>query len=62
MVFDGEFLVQLLLDTGIFSREMAFFLSSIILEIPDKVITVIICLIIVNMIPEEIYPNFSLHS
>ncbi len=61
MTFDGELLLEPLLDTGLFSREVAYFLSSVIIEIPDKVISVIASLIIVRLIPKEYYPCFSLH-
>ncbi len=61
MVFDGEFLLEPLLDTGLFSREAAYFLSSMILEIPDKAISVTMGLIIIKLIPEKYHPSFSLH-
>ena len=61
MVFDGEFLLEPLLETGMFSREVAYFLSSVILEVPDKIISVTASLIIIKLIPVKFYPGFSLH-
>ena len=58
--FDSESLSGLLYRTGYFNQGMSHLLSSIILDFPDKVITVLVSLGLVYIIPDRLYPFFRL--
>lgn len=53
IAFDSESLCGVLYDTGVFSREAAHVLSSIMTDFPDKAITVALAFIIYRVIPKE---------
>ena len=59
--FDSESLSGLLYRTGYFNQGVSHLLSSIILDLPDKVITVLISLVLVYIIPDRFYPFFRLN-
>ncbi len=61
LVFDAESLFGVLYNTGFFSVESSYFLSSLIMELPDKVITVIMALGIVYLIPQGYHSSFTFH-
>ena len=58
--FDSESLSGLLYRTGYFNQGVSHLLSSIILDFPDKVITVLVSLGLVYIIPDRFYPFFRL--
>ncbi len=58
--FDSESLSGLLYRTGYFNQGVSHLLSSIILDFPDKVITVLVSLGLVYIIPDRLYPFFHL--
>ncbi len=55
LTFDSEALSGLMYSTGYFSLELSYVLSSILMDIPDKLITILIVLIILHFIPEKFY-------
>ncbi len=59
--FDSESLSGILYNTGFFGPASSHFLSSIILDLPDKAITVIIALIIIRLIPSRFHRCFRIN-
>ena len=57
--FDSESLSGVLYATGYFNLATSHLFSSIIMDLPDKTITVILALIIIYFIPEKYYSYFS---
>ncbi len=57
--FDSESLSGLLYNTGHFSQEVAHLLSSLIMDLPDKAVTVFLAVLIMRLIPGSWKPFFS---
>lgn len=57
--FDGEALSLIIHDTGLFSPGISSLLSGLILDLPDKAISVLMAASIVHFIPESFYRNFK---
>lgn len=60
--FDSESLSGVIYGTGFVNQGVSHLLASIIMDIPDKMITVMMALIIVRFIPEKFYHYFSFNS
>lgn len=60
--FDSESLSGIIYRTGYFNQAVSHLLSSIIMDIPDKIITVIFAYVIIRLIPPKYYPFFSFKS
>ena len=60
--FDSESLSGMLYQTGFFGYFASHMLSSIIMDIPDKVITVLLVIMILRMVPERYYRFFHFDS
>ena len=60
--FDSESLSGVIYRTGYFNQAVSHLLSSIIIDIPDKIITVIFAYVIIRLIPKKYYPLFSFKS
>ncbi len=56
--FDSESLSGILYETGFFNIEISHLLSSILMDIPDKAVTVILVLVILLIIPDKIKKYF----
>ncbi|MCR5474089.1 MAG: HD domain-containing protein [Lachnospiraceae bacterium] len=56
--FDSESLSGILYSTGHFSPGISHVLSSILMDLPDKVITLVLALTVIRIIPEDLYPCF----
>ena len=56
--FDGEELRAILYGTGYFSNTVSHMLSGIILDLPDKVITVLLATVVIKAVPERFYRYF----
>ncbi|MBO4903770.1 MAG: HD domain-containing protein [Lachnospiraceae bacterium] len=61
LYFDSESLSGILYNTGFFGYGVSHVLSSIIMDIPDKVITVLIALIILHFVPDRFSRYFRLN-
>ncbi|MCR5418191.1 MAG: HD domain-containing protein [Lachnospiraceae bacterium] len=59
LTFDAESLSGVLYGTGFFSQGTAHILSSIIMDLPDKAITVLLAALILRIIPEKLYSYFT---
>ncbi|MBO4337324.1 MAG: HD domain-containing protein [Lachnospiraceae bacterium] len=59
LTFDSESLSGILYETGHYSLAGAHIASSIIMDLPDKIITVLLVLIIIRLIPEKWVKYFS---
>ena len=57
--FDSESIIGSLYETGLFSLPVAHVLGSIIMDIPDKIISVLIVGMILHLIPEKYYDIFA---
>ncbi len=57
--FDGEALSRIIYHTGLFSSGISSLLSGLILDLPDKAISVLLAVSIVHFIPESFYRNFK---
>lgn len=57
--FDSESLSGILYDTGYFNPVTAHLFSSLIMDLPDKTITVILVLIIIRLIPSKYHQYFG---
>jgi len=60
LTFDSESLSEMLFETGYFGLLSSHLLSSIIVDIPDKAITVLLVLAILRFVPESSYKYCSL--
>ena len=60
--FDSESLSGILYETGFFNLEVSHLLSSIIMDLPDKIISVFIVLGLLFVIPEKYYIYFSFNG
>lgn len=62
LAFDSESLGGILYATGYFSEAVSYILSSLLMDIPDKAITVLLAVIILQVVPEKYYPlvNFDI--
>lgn len=58
--FDSESLGGLLYATGYFSKPVSYMLSSLLMDIPDKAITVVLVVVILRAVPEKLYPFVNL--
>ncbi len=61
LAFDSESLSVIIYNTGFFGDGVSHFLASIIMDLPDKAITVAIALTIIHFIPERFYRYFRLN-
>ena len=61
LYFDSESLSGILYNTGFFGYGVSHVLSSIIMDIPDKVLTVLIALAILHFIPDRFSRYFRLN-
>ncbi|MCR5672182.1 MAG: HD domain-containing protein [Lachnospiraceae bacterium] len=59
--FDSESLSGVLYGTGLFGLGTSHLLSSIIMDLPDKILTVLIALGIIRIIPRKYYDLVSLN-
>ena len=57
--YDSESLSGILYETGYFNLATSHLCSSLIMDLPDKMITVILVLIIIRLIPSEYHHCFS---
>lgn len=57
--FDSESLSGMLMQTGFFDLYTSHIVSSLLLDLPDKAVTVLIVVILLKLIPERFYPYFS---
>lgn len=53
--FDSESISGMLYNTGLFNIAVSHILSSLIMDLPDKIVTVIIAAVILRIIPEKFY-------
>lgn len=60
LTFDSESLIGVLYETGYFSLEVSNILGSLLLDLPDKVLTVFLLIVILKIIPEKYYDMFSI--
>lgn len=60
--FDGESLSGIFFSTGIFNEFFSHFLSSLILDLPDKAITVVLSYFLLRIIPKKLnkYAGFEM--
>lgn len=58
--FDSEALSGILYKTGYFNLATAHLCSSIIMDFPDKIITVVLALLIIHLVPKKYYGYFKL--
>lgn len=56
---DSQALSGILYQTGFFNPAVSYILAGIIMDLPDKVITVIMAAAIIRVIPERLYSCFS---
>ena len=59
LAFDSESLSGVLYDMGFFNLGMAHIISSILMDLPDKVITVILAVVILRLIPKRYHKLIS---
>ncbi|MBR6257457.1 MAG: HD domain-containing protein [Lachnospiraceae bacterium] len=59
LAYDSESLSSMLYETGYFNAELAHILSSIIMNLPDKAITVFLVFVILRLVPVKYYDRFS---
>ena len=57
--FDSESLSSVLYQTGFFNEGAAHLLASLIMDLPDKAVTVLLVTMITHMIPEKQYSIFT---
>ena len=57
--FDSESLSGALHSTGLFGRGIAHLLSSLIMDLPDKAVTVTLAMLLLRLIPKSWKPLFS---
>ena len=62
LTFDSESLSGVLYATGYFNSVVSHLFSSIIMDLPDKAITVVLALAIVHYIPDKYRSCFSLKA
>ena len=62
ITYDSESLSSMLYETGYFNTEIAHVLSSIIMDLPDKAISVFLVLVILRLVPEKYYDRFSMKN
>jgi HD-GYP domain-containing protein (c-di-GMP phosphodiesterase class II) len=60
LAFDSESLSGSIYETGYFSQEVSHLLASIIMDFPDKAITVVLSLLICRFIPKKHHGLFRL--
>ena len=60
--FDSESLSGILYNTGHFSLEVSHFLSSLIMDLPDKTVTVLLAVLLLRLIPKAWRPFLSFHG
>ncbi len=60
LAFDSESISGSIYETGYFSQEVSHFLASIIMDFPDKAITVVLSLLICRFIPKKHHGLFRL--
>ena len=53
LAFDNESLSGILYQTGLFNQFFAHFFSSLIMDLPDKAVTVILVVIVLNLLPKQ---------
>ncbi len=59
--FDSEPLKAMLIDSGFFGNTSAHFLSSIIMDLPDKVLSILLAYSVITLIPKRFYRYFRLN-
>ena len=52
--FDSETLSGTLYETGLFTPAVAHILSSILMDIPDKALTVLLVVTLLHILPEKV--------
>ncbi len=62
ITFDSESLSGILYETGFFSRGVSHYLSSILMDLPDKVITVFLAALLIRLIPEKYHSLLALRG
>ncbi|MCR5590757.1 MAG: HD domain-containing protein [Lachnospiraceae bacterium] len=60
--FDSESLSGILYETGFFNFEISHILSSIIMDLPDKTISVLLVLVILYIVPKKYWQYFSFNG
>ncbi len=53
LAFDSESLSGILYQTGLFNQFFAHFFSNLIMDLPDKAVTVILVVIVLNLLPKQ---------
>lgn len=53
LTFDSESLSGIIYQTGLFNQFFAHFFSSLIADLPDKAVTVILAVIVLNLLPKH---------
>ena len=53
--FDSESLAGIIYETGYFNQAVSHIISSLVMDIPDKAITVFIAIIILKIVPKRYY-------
>lgn len=59
LTFDSESLASVLHNSGHFGLEISYLLSSLIMDLPDKAVTVLISVLLLRLIPKSWKPLFS---
>ena len=62
LTYDSESLSGILYNTGFFTSGMAHFLSSIIMDLPDKSVSVLTAALILRLIPKKYYHALGFES
>lgn len=58
LTFDGEALSGIIYSTGHFTLASSHLLSSLLMDLPDKAISVLLALAVVRVVPQQIVPYF----
>ncbi|MCR5398691.1 MAG: HD domain-containing protein [Lachnospiraceae bacterium] len=61
LAFDGEALSAILYQTGFFNSFVSHLLASLIMDLPDKLATVVIVMLILHFIPANFYRYCGFH-
>ena len=62
LTFDSESLAGAIYSTGYFGHEISYLLAGLITDLPDKVVSVALALVILYLIPKRFYPDFAFTS
>ncbi|MBR1529306.1 MAG: HD domain-containing protein [Oscillospiraceae bacterium] len=62
LAFDSESLSGILYDTGFFGQESAHLLASLLMDLLDKAVSVLISVLMIHLIPKRFYPFFNFNG